>query len=479
MALSDLFKNGNKPNIVIIMCDQQRWDPTFADAHLPALKSLRQNGITFNEAMTSACMCSPSRAALLTSQYPACTGVTLTGNPEPKYPLSTTWTNLATVLKKANYSVSIWNGKWHLGNLDANGLLDNFGFALWDPADAGNSLQVDNSLGGGTPQNDARYLYDLENNIKALDITKPFCLVASFVNPHDVFCAQTAGAIPTSSGGSAGTNASGYAYETTQTQLIALPANATNTGLATAARAHAANPFNPNAGFSQQEYLNFYTYLQTQTDNNLQALLTALRNRGQNLINNTLIIYLSDHGELGASHNLVEKMYNVYEETLNIPLVFSNPIAWPSAVSTNALATHVDLLPTLASLLGVYNDFKAGTFIGVDLSPVLNGTQSYVQEYVHFTYDDHPCSSPSIVRAVRDEAWTYAVYCDVNGKDADWELFNRKTDPGQVNNLAGQSQYATAQARMEQMLVTAMTKAATAPNGFQWPPQATGSSRGV
>ncbi len=59
----------------------------------------------------------------------------------------------------------------------------------------------------------------------------------------------------------------------------------------------------------------------------------------------------ADHGEMGLSHGgLRQKAFNAYEETINVPIVVSNPVLFPKPVETDALASLVDLLPTVLSL---------------------------------------------------------------------------------------------------------------------------------
>ncbi len=80
MSVSSLFENGRRPNILIIITDQERklqhWPESFSKEHLPAMERLKKHGLTFNHHYTNACMCSPSRSTLLTSQFPVKTGVT-------------------------------------------------------------------------------------------------------------------------------------------------------------------------------------------------------------------------------------------------------------------------------------------------------------------------------------------------------------------------------------------------------------------
>lgn len=80
MSVSRLFENGKRPNILIIITDQERflthWPDDFSKKHLPAMERLKRNGLDFNHHYTNSCMCSPSRSTLLTSQFPVKTGVT-------------------------------------------------------------------------------------------------------------------------------------------------------------------------------------------------------------------------------------------------------------------------------------------------------------------------------------------------------------------------------------------------------------------
>ena len=192
MPIDDLFADGKKPNLVFIITDQERalmhWPDDFAEKNLPALSRLMNNGLSFHQAFTNACCCSPSRATLLTSRYPSDHGVTTTGSPQPPFSLPKDLTNLATVLNKAGYRCE-WRGKWHLGG----GGPAEYGFNGWVPPDAGNYLSLNDTLGAGFPDNDGRFLEEIMEFLDSQSVDnndQPFCLVASFVNPHDVYVAQ-------------------------------------------------------------------------------------------------------------------------------------------------------------------------------------------------------------------------------------------------------------------------------------------------
>ena len=100
----------------------------------------------------------------------------------------------------------------------------------------------------------------------------------------------------------------------------------------------------------QLDYVNFYAHLHRLVDAKIGRLLAALGSADdpESLRSRTIVARCADHGEMGLSHGgLRQKMFNVYEETINVPIVISNPVLFPRPARTDALASLVDLLPTL------------------------------------------------------------------------------------------------------------------------------------
>jgi len=252
---------------------------------------------------------------------------------------------------------------------------------------------------------------------------------------------------------------------------------------------------------THQEYVNFYAHLHTLVDAQIGKLLDKLDEL--NLTESTLIFRTADHGEQGLSHSLVEKFFNCYQESLKIPMIISNPIAFPKPQTTDALSSHLDLVPTLAGLLGIE---QTETLQGTNLVPVLddphltttieiesdgnndeidndgeNKTITFpgIQKNIHFTYDDIAFpGAPSTIRCLHKGTLKYAVYFLPNGRDADWELYDLQTDPLEDNNLAGKPEHKALQAQLEKELYETMVKKETLPTTFQWPPQPTRYSVG-
>lgn len=200
---------GRPPNLLLLITDQQRapqhWpdDPGWLRALTPNDSELARTGLTFTRAFTASCMCSPSRASLFTGTFPARHGVTLTmtcgdlrpdprnlpdvlrtvtgmlasgessrprvarafvrgllnsgpkGGHEPELPAGTQ--TLGSRLRAAGYHVA-YKGKWHLTKPVAGGAWSaadpgrierEFGFAEWEPPDAGGTAKAVD-FGGGS-----------------------------------------------------------------------------------------------------------------------------------------------------------------------------------------------------------------------------------------------------------------------------------------------------------------------------------------
>ncbi len=498
----------HRPSFLVLMTDQQRvpmhW-PAGKIAELqPSYTRLAARGLTFRRAFTSAAQCTPSRGAIMTGTYPWANGVT---NTEGGAPLQSHQMNLGRLLAEAGYTVA-YKGKWHLSRAtagsdrwtarDIENMAARYGLAGWNPPDAGTSLTAVPTAGGGTPNNDGRFvsgktagaagqtpgfgesiLDTLERVAKA---DTPFCLFASLVNPHDV------GFYPKLY------KAAGYSAADFAGVGVDLPSNLadpldTKPGVQAAFR-KLFNGFAPiDDATERREYVSFYAHLHRVVDPHVGKILDALDTL--RLTERTIVFRFSDHGEQGLSHGLIEKMYSAYEETIHVPVIVSNPVLFPRAVETDAFWSHVDLLPTLAGLAGVPRDRVAALGAGgVDQGPVLARPASSVQDSVLFTFDDRfgspepdvtikgvpalamPADQPPHIRTIREAAWKYSVYFTVDGSALQYELYNLDDDPGELRNLAFTPTAGTVDAerqRLHDKLTRKLRATATLPLGFPWP----------
>jgi arylsulfatase A-like enzyme len=449
-------------NVLLFITDQQRaiqhFPPGWAEQNLPGMQRLKQHGLTFERAFCNAAMCSPSRATLMTGFFPAQHGVkwtlelNMTSSSNPQQVMPTELPNLATVMTAAGYATPM-KGKFHLTKpqsqsgsytpADAAA----YGFERWNPPDGG-ANQAPSEFGGGFTDMDQRYLEDdgpvewgQEGILAYLRSEaareKPFFLIASLINPHDVL------AYP----GTAFWN--GYTPEWLEGD-IELP-ETVNEDLSTKPTVQKQFLMLTNAGLGsldegqQREYLNFYGNLIIDSDKKLVRILDALEEQG--MLENTLIIQTSDHGEMGMTHGgQRQKNFNFYEETLRIPLIYSNPKLFPEAAVSHAMVSHVDFLPTLAALFDVPESARA-RWAGANYSSiVLNPEAQPVQDYIAFTYDDYQSGQasgpyplpPNHIVSIREERYKLAKYYDEEHPEVaeQWEMYDLAADPLEVHNIA-------------------------------------------
>ncbi|MBN8249283.1 MAG: sulfatase-like hydrolase/transferase [Verrucomicrobia bacterium] len=460
-----------RKNLLIFMTDQERkpqWFPEgWEEKYLPNTQRLKRDGLTFENAFCSATMCTPSRTSLFTGMFPVQheSKDTLTLNMEQspvEHQLDPTLPNMATCLKEAGYDV-IYKGKWHLSKgvqgaepgVTIPDDISRYGFDGWDPPDAGMNTDP-TQFGGGFADNDGRFITDaitfLQDRLAAQS-SRPFCLIVSLVNPHDVL------AYPKPDKFLGGGYTPDWLLPTNPP--IALPPTvgenllANNKPLAQEQYKIASAGLGILASDDKKlEYLNFYGNLMQWVDSQLGELLAVFDNcgaAGQKLLQDTIIIRTSDHGEMGMCHGgLRQKPFVVYEEAMRVPLIWSNAELFGGRGSTQAMVSHVDLLPTLCSLVGVPN-WRAKGFRGVDYSSILlNPSAPPVQDYVLFTFDDiyagqdeaqfpngvaHPINR---IQMIRTADFKYAKYYGDPSVGDQEEFYDLRPQGGDYDSAYGQ-----------------------------------------
>lgn len=478
-----------KPNFVIIMTDQERypmhWPEGWAEQHLPQRKRLADSGLTFTHCHTVTNMCSPSRASLFTGLYPSRHGVYETLSFSGQYAsrereLPPDLPNLATILKSAGYQIA-YKGKWHLtkpvrGNYDWSAednafVAEQFGFDGWECPDAGGTRELADS--GGSDENpmwDETYTQQAERFLANVEPSQPFCLIVSLVNPHDVLL-----------------HPNNYeflgAYERFAHLGIQLPPNlkqrtdnlpkAVQSNIGRAAKFLGAL----DTEQLQIDNCNWYAWLHILTEAYIGRVIDALERRvidanGTTLRDTSLIVRLSDHGDMCMSHGgMRQKPFNIYDEVLRVPLVFSNPHLAGTPAKTDAFATLLDIVPTLATIAGA--DVSQISLDGQDLSPILASPSASVQDEIYFTYDDQHTAvggalqtapQPNHIRCLRDRHWKFGMYFDPNGREAnEYEMYDLTADPLEMNNVANDPAYAQQRSLLQQRLDDLMAEYGSRP----------------
>lgn len=451
-------------NVVMFITDQDRAIQHFprgwAKKNLPGMRRLLRHGLSFENCITNSCMCSPARATLMTGYFPAQHGVKYTLEEDMYDPrkydqvqMPLDLPNIATVMRAAGYQV-VYKGKWHLSK-PVKGQpwrphdVEQYGFSRWNPPDAGANQDVDQA-GGGWPDNDGRFM-DADGPAAAGDEgalaylrsaaakQQPFFLIVSLVNPHDVlFYPNTY-------------QEAGYEDGAWFRGDMRLPATV-DEDLSTkpVVQREFVAAFNKGGGAltsveMKRAYLNFYANLMKASDQYLVNVLDTLDATG--LMDDTVVIRTADHGEMGLAHGgLRQKNFNFYEESLRVPLVFSNRRLYANPMETDALVSHVDFLPTLADLFAAPADARRD-WQGVSYARnVLHPEPARPpQPYVVFTWDDWQAgqaSGPYLkganhIVSIREERWKLAKYYAVDGKSPpQWEMYDLECDPLERVNLA-------------------------------------------
>lgn len=472
------------------------WPADWARNNLPNRQRLVDTGLTFTRSFCNAAMCSPSRSTLFTGLYPAQHGVvsTLTegGTLSPTEPvLPVDGQNMAKMLLSAGYDVH-YRGKWHMSKGADGGDptpedIARYGFAGWEPPEAGQDTAPEN-FGGGCADRDRKIATDAAEFLRSRSTSdaNPFALIVSFANPHDILSYPK-----TWNQVDGDCNNYGAVAAEAFDQGIELPPNMDESLLLNfkptaqaELRLLLAGALGPLVGpEAARQYVNLYAYMHKVVDEHIGTVLDALESVS-GLREQTVVFRVADHGEMGLSHGgLRQKAFNAYEETLNVPLVVSNPRMFPQAATTDALASLIDVMPTLATLAGV-PDRSAWTFKGVDLSPVIDdasahpgGPSAHVQDSVLFTFDDENVAAangqtivkqPNHIRAVRQDRWKYAMYFDPSGRERpQFELYDLHNDPLEMTNRANPLDLANfdrAQVdAMHAVLVDVMARTGTTP----------------
>ncbi len=493
-----------RPNFLIIMVDEQRHAPVYESdelkawrtANLKAQRALRRRGYEFTHHHIMSTACQPSRASIFTGQYPSLHGVSQTsGAAKAAIETDLFWLDPAAVptmgswFRAAGYD-TYWKGKWHISDSDLYqpgsynplpsytdtgarekylediyleaGILERYGFTgfIGPEPHGSNPLNSASSAGIGGQGRDKFFADISVAQIQQLrDASNPWLMVASFVNPHDitlwgtVTLAAEAAEVP------------GHFYLANQLVGSDVPRNlftdlfdqSKDEDLSTKPDAQASYVQLYDTGFqplaNELAYHRFYYQLQKEVDQHIARVLATLA-ADQDTYRNTIVIYLSDHGDvLGAHGGMFQKWHNSYDEMMRVPFIFHNPVLFPEGSSSDVLTSHADLLPTMLGLAGLNERALARTLsnthtqvrrlVGRDLSGVLLGEQAPSErrsDPVYFMTDDQifrgaqnvsmtGLSYPPVVQPASVESVVAYLPTGANGEEERWKYVRYWDNP--------------------------------------------------
>lgn len=339
-----------RPNIVLVMADDQGWGEVGYNGHpllkTPHLDAMAASGLRFDRFYASAPVCSPTRAAVLTGRTNDRTGVRDHG-----YPLRRQEKTLAQALRAAGYSTGHF-GKWHLdgyrgpgapilaGNARSPGA---FGFDVW--ISATNYIDRDPVLGRqgrieefNGDSSEILVQEALEFMTRQLSAGRPFFAVIWYGSPH----------VPSSA---AGVDKVGF------------------------------EELSPSA----QNHLGELVAL----DRSIGALRSGLRRLG--VAQDTLVWYCSDNGgHKDAPSKPVAHLRgfkgSLFEGGLRVPGI----VEWPAGISrpriTSFPAGTIDIFPTVAAIAGLPASAHIAPLDGVSLKPLFAGEAGQRERPLGFRY---------------------------------------------------------------------------------------------
>ena len=181
-------------------------------------------------------------------------------------------------------------------------------------------------------------------------------------------------------------------------------------------------------------------------DDEVGKLLAALDD--SQVAEDTVVIYISDHGENKGDHGLWWKN-NMFEHSARTPLIVSWPARWQGGRRRTAVCSFVDIVQTIAELGGAAcpDDWD-----GDSLVPVLDDTKAEWKNFAVCEYFGHNIASGYVM--YREGPWKYVYHTRMDAEHGpERELYDLDNDPKEFNNLAGAPEQAERIAAMHAALV--------------------------
>lgn len=419
-VLPVLGASAPRPNVVVIVTDDQRWDAMSCVGH-PLLKTsnldrLAAEGARFANAFVTTSLCSPSRATMMSGLYAHRHGVlnNFTEYPDtlPSYPKR---------LREAGYETAYF-GKWHMGETND---APRSGFDFW-MSHRGQGRYFDNdwNINGRREFIKGYYTTVITEHAEEWMRRKhdrPFVMVLGQKAPHG-------GPIEPEPKYASAFDAS----------PIVKPVNYDAWRDGKPAWLAESFPTWHGAGgplYNYRDYDKFVrAYLGTllSVDDSVGRLYAALKETGQ--LARTVIVFTSDNGFALGEHGRVDKR-TMYEESIRVPLLVRYPPLIPPGTVIEEMVLNLDLAPSVIDLGG---GKPLPNIDGRSWKPLLTGkTSGWRNSFLYFyNYEQEFPYTPN-VRGVRTTDWKYIQYPPGDGRPGrhSAELYHLAVDPLELRNL--------------------------------------------
>jgi len=390
-AVSDAARARRRPNILLILSDQERhWDDLPEGMERRALDWLRERGTSFTHHHAHTTPCSPSRSTIYFGQHTQHTRMTANLDAPPTFPqLAPGMPSIGHLLRAQGYYTA-YKGKWHLSPFahdpglmygiypNSSAALEPYGFSDFNTdGDPHGSTWTGYRCDAQTASTAAQWL---ATRGRALRGRQPWFLAVNFVNPHDIMYfssgpAQEASRLRRDLLSPLAAPPVGGLYD--KVWDVPLPKSFHADDLARkpwAQRSYVEvcnmlyGRIAPDDEAAWRAYQSYYFNCIRDMDRHAHTVLQALERSG--MADDTIVVFSADHGEMAGAHQLRQKGPHMYRENIRLPLVIRHPDVRGGATSA-ALSSCIDLAPTLLGFAGVTPQATAEHYPalkGVDLA---------------------------------------------------------------------------------------------------------------
>ncbi|MGC1422896.1 MAG: sulfatase [Terracidiphilus sp.] len=435
-----LKAEGNKPNIVCIVGEGLRWDELSSTGNkivqTPNLDRIGRQGCTFKNAFVVNALCLPSRATFLTGLYSHTTGAVsnVEGKIPDRFPL------VSDLLQKAGYETAFL-GKSHIEGALMDHYWDYY-FGFVGQADYYRPKITEGIAGKYAPARiyEGEYVDTLLTR-KAIDWlkqprTKPFCMFLWFYAPHAPFyrpkdMVNDLNGVPIPKPRSFDENLDGYR-----------------------GKPRAVADADDKIGYSEvfsddprslEELVKDHYVGVEDNDRNVGAVWQELER--QKIVNDTAVLLSSDHGFFLGEHHLYDKRL-MYEPSIRVPMMISYPGRVKAGAKSDEMVLNLDMAPTLLEIAGLP---VPAEMQGKSMLPLAEGhanipwRKDWLYEYYEYPGFENvrPC------RGVRTDRYKLIHFFI---EPQEFELYDLRTDPDEMNNLYGKPEYAELTAHLKERL---------------------------
>jgi arylsulfatase A len=409
LSFKPSFGQTNKqPNFIIILADDLGYGDLGCYGHptikTPNLDKMASEGIRFTQFYVGANVCTPSRAALLTGKLPVRNGIT--GGLGVFFPnsaggLPTTETTIAKALKTKNYQTALV-GKWHLGSMPQF-MPNNHGFDEYFGIPYSNDMEnIHQKLAPYPPLPLYQNQQIIEQNPDQSQLTKRF----------------------------------------TETSIQFIEKNKNKPFFMYYANCFPHVPIFASEKFKGKSPRGLYGDVVAELDWSVGEIFKTLKKNG--LDKNTFVVFMSDNGPWltqkdngGSAGLLFEGKGSAYEGGMRVPAIMRYPAQIQANQTTSALATSMDLFPTILKLAGI-EPATYGELDGFDMQDFLKRKTDKIREVVYYYDNDQ-------LYAIRKGAWkahftTHPSYSrDLPLKQNPPLLYNLDNDPAEKYEIGAKN----------------------------------------